>query len=198
MATDELDCLLAEIRTCQLCKNNLALGANPIVQASKEAKILIIGQAPGQKVHSTSIAWNDPSGDRLRDWLQIEKQDFYDPKKLAIMPMGFCYPGKGKSGDLPPRPECAPTWHKKLLAELPNIELTLLIGQYAQRYYLAEKPNTLTETVQQWKRWAPQCIPMPHPSPRNTLWLKRNPWFEQDVIPHLRIYLRKALGLIVR
>ncbi len=185
--------LLTEIKACKLCESELELGANPVIQADQDAKILIIGQAPGIKVHRTSIPWNDPSGDRLRTWLNIDKSCFYDPKKIAIMPMGFCYPGKGKSGDLPPRKECAPLWHGSVLSLLPKIELTLLIGQYAQLYYLPDKPKTLTKTVQQWHRWAPSVMPLPHPSPRNTLWLRRNPWFEEDVVKHLA----EKVGLIL-
>ncbi len=185
--------LLTEIKACKLCESELELGANPVIQADQDAKILIIGQAPGIKVHRTSIPWNDPSGDRLRTWLNIDKSCFYDPKNIAIMPMGFCYPGKGKSGDLPPRKECAPLWHGSVLSLLPKIELTLLIGQYAQLYYLPDKPKTLTKTVQQWHRWAPSVMPLPHPSPRNTLWLRRNPWFEEDVVKHLA----EKVGLIL-
>ncbi|NOH69410.1 uracil-DNA glycosylase family protein [Vibrio rotiferianus] len=181
-----LETLLKQVRACQICADDLPLGANPVVQAAKDARILIIGQAPGTRVHKTSIPWNDPSGDRLRQWLDIDKDTFYDPNKIAIVPMGFCYPGKGNSGDLPPRKECAPTWHKKILDQLPNIELTLLIGLYSQQYYLTNKPKTLTQTVQQWQDWEPDFIPLPHPSPRNTLWLKKNPWFESDVVPYLK------------
>ncbi|AUW03650.1 uracil-DNA glycosylase family protein [Vibrio owensii] len=181
-----LETLLKQVRACQICADDLPLGANPVVQAEKDARILIIGQAPGTRVHKTSIPWNDPSGDRLRHWLDIDKDTFYDPNKIAIVPMGFCYPGKGNSGDLPPRKECAPAWHKKILEQLPNIELTLLIGQYSQQYYLTDKPKTLTQTVQQWQDWEPDFIPLPHPSPRNTLWLKKNPWFESDVVPYLK------------
>lgn len=159
-----LENLLQQVRACQICAESLPLGANPVVQAGKNARILIIGQAPGTKVHSTSIPWNDPSGDRLRQWLDIDKGVFYDPNKIAIVPMGFCYPGKGNSGDLPPRKECAPTWHKKILEQLPNIELTLLIGQYSQQYYLTNKPKTLTQTVQQWQDWEPEFLylTLPH------------------------------------
>ncbi|MGY3570994.1 uracil-DNA glycosylase family protein [Vibrio paucivorans] len=188
-----LDQLLSHIKQCQTCANHLDLGPNPVVQASRTSKLLIIGQAPGLKVHQTSIPWNDPSGDRLRKWLQLDKSDFYDSSKIAIVPMGFCYPGKGKSGDLPPRPECAPLWHKRLLELMPQVGMTLLIGQYAQNYYLPDKPSTLTETVKNWQHWAPKQIPMPHPSPRNTLWLKRNPWFEQEVVPYIRTYVHQYL-----
>jgi uracil-DNA glycosylase len=164
-----LPSLLADIRQCKVCEPELPLGANPVIQASEEARLLIIGQAPGTRVHKTSIPWNDPSGDRLRTWLDIDKEVFYNPTKIAIMPMGLCYPGKGKSGDLPPRKECAPLWHASVLDLLPNIEMTLLIGQYAQQYYLQNRPKTLTQTVEQWQRWAPEFLPSPHPSPRNTL-----------------------------
>ncbi|AIL71941.1 TPA: uracil-DNA glycosylase family protein [Vibrio vulnificus] len=189
-----LEPLLTQIRACQVCASALPLGANPVVQAHSEAKILIIGQAPGTKVHHTSIPWNDASGNRLRVWLDIEKPTFYDPKQIAIMPMGFCYPGRGQSGDLPPRKECAPLWHEALLKHLPNIELTLLIGQYAQNRYLSNKPKTLTETVQNWQAWLPDYLPLPHPSPRNTLWLRKNPWFEEQTVPYLRQQVRQLLS----
>ncbi|ASJ37353.1 uracil-DNA glycosylase family protein [Vibrio vulnificus] len=190
-----LEPLLTQIRACQVCASALPLGANPVIQAHSEAKILIIGQAPGTKVHHTSIPWNDASGNRLRAWLDIEKQTFYDPKQIAIMPMGFCYPGQGQSGDLPPRKECAPLWHEALLKHLPNIELTLLIGQYAQNRYLSNKPKTLTETVQNWQAWLPDYLPLPHPSPRNTLWLRKNPWFEEQTVPYLRQQVHQRLSL---
>lgn len=188
-----LTTLLRQIKACQICASELPLGANPVVQAHQDAKILIIGQAPGSKVHQTSIPWNDASGHRLRAWLDIEKQTFYDPKQIAIMPMGFCYPGRGQSGDLPPRKECAPLWHEALLKHLPNIELTLLIGQYAQNRYLSSKPKTLTETVQNWQAWLPDYLPLPHPSPRNTLWLRKNPWFEEQTVPYLRQQVHQLL-----
>ncbi|HDY8182297.1 TPA: uracil-DNA glycosylase family protein [Vibrio vulnificus] len=189
-----LEPLLTQIRACQVCASALPLGANPVVQAHSEAKILIIGQTPGTKVHHTSIPWNDASGNRLRVWLDIEKPTFYDPKQIAIMPMGFCYPGRGQSGDLPPRKECAPLWHEALLKHLPNIELTLLIGQYAQNRYLSNKPKTLTETVQNWQAWLPDYLPLPHPSPRNTLWLRKNPWFEEQTVPYLRQQVHQLLS----
>ncbi len=190
-----LEPLLKEIRACKACEPSLPLGVNPVIQASSSAKLLIIGQAPGTRVHESSIPWNDPSGNRLREWLALDKETFYDPNKIAIMPMGLCYPGKGKSGDLPPRKECAPLWHQRVLAQLPNIGMTLLIGQYAQNYYLPDKPKTLTETVQQWQRWVPNYLPLPHPSPRNTLWLKKNPWFEAEVVPFFRGYVHEQLDL---
>ncbi|PWI33759.1 IclR family transcriptional regulator [Vibrio albus] len=190
-----LDTLLQEIRACTLCEPELPLGANPVIQASPTARLMIIGQAPGTRVHKTSLPWNDPSGDRLRNWLELDRDTFYDPAQIAIMPMGLCYPGKGKSGDLPPRKECAPQWHQKVWDELPNIGMTLLIGQYAQNYYLKDKPKTLTETVHQWEKWAPEFIPLPHPSPRNTLWLKKNPWFEEGVVAYIREYVHGCLGI---
>ena len=187
-----LEQLLAEIRACRVCQNELPLGCNPVIQAASSAKILIIGQAPGAKVHQTSVPWNDPSGQRLRQWLQIDSDTFYDPHQVAIMPMGLCYPGKGKSGDLPPRKESAPLWHHQILPLLPQIKLTLLIGQYAQNYYLNDKPKTLTETVRHWQKWAPHFLPLPHPSPRNTLWLRKNSWFEETVLPIIQTQVRKA------
>ncbi|WP_339387397.1 uracil-DNA glycosylase family protein [Vibrio caribbeanicus] len=187
-----LEQLLAEIRACRVCQNELTLGCNPVIQAASSAKILIIGQAPGTKVHQTSVPWNDLSGQRLRQWLQIDSDTFYDPHQVAIMPMGLCYPGKGKSGDLPPRKECAPLWHHQILPLLPQIKLTLLIGQYAQNYYLNDKPKTLTETVRHWQKWAPHFLPLPHPSPRNTLWLRKNPWFEETALPIIQTQVRKA------
>lgn len=180
--------LLPQIRKCHECKAHLPHGPNPIVQLGSKAKLLIIGQAPGSKVHKTSIPWNDPSGNRLRDWLGLDTKDFYDPDKVALMPMGFCYPGKGPSGDLPPRAECAPLWHDKIRRHLPNIKLTLLIGQYAQERYLAERrKENLTQTVRAWREYLEDgYLPLVHPSPRNGIWLAKNRWFEKDVIPTLR------------
>lgn len=191
MGCSKLQILLKEIRSCEHC--DLPLGPRPVLSAASTSKILIIGQAPGTRVHSTGIPWNDPSGDRLRDWLQIEKDLFYDESRIAIVPMGFCYPGKGKSGDLPPRAECAELWHKKLLAELPSIKLTLLIGQYAQGYYLkGKKEKTLTETVKKWDSYG-NFIPLPHPSPRNLMWLRRNSWFEKQALSSIRKRVKKHL-----
>lgn len=183
----DLEQLLKEIRGCRVCEEHLPLGPRPILSASRSAKLLVVGQAPGTKVHDSGIPWNDASGERLRQWMDIDEETFYDPSKIAIVPMGFCYPGKGKSGDLPPRPECAENWHAKLIKELPNIELTLLFGQYAQAYFLgATRKKTLTETVKNWESYQPLYLPLPHPSPRNNIWLKRNSWFEKDVIPLIR------------
>jgi uracil-DNA glycosylase len=164
---------------------------------SSTAKILIVGQAPGRRVHETGIPWNDPSGDRLRQWLDISREAFYDQSKIAIMPMGFCYPGTGKSGDLPPRKECAKEWHQPLLEQLPKIELILLIGQYAQKHYLqhycGNNNLSLTKRVQQWREYLPEYLPLPHPSPRNQLWLKKNSWFTEEVVPHLQKITRRLL-----
>ena len=179
--------LEASARACTLCSENLPLGPRPVFQISPTARILIAGQAPGRRVHETGVPFNDPSGDRLRAWMGIDRATFYDARRVAIIPMGFCYPGTGKSGDLPPRPECAETWRKALLAQLGRVELTLVIGQYALDWHLPERTQgTLTETVQAWRSYQPSIWPMPHPSPRNNLWLKKNLWFEQDVLPELR------------
>ena len=187
--------LLTEIRQCTACEPHLSHGANPVIQAHPNARLLIIGQAPGIKVHESSIPWNDASGERLREWLEIDSETFYDEQKVAIVPMGFCYPGKGKSGDLPPRKECAELWHREVLKSLPNVQMTLLIGQYAQNYYLKEKATkTLTETVKNWQVWAPEFLPLPHPSPRNNIWLKKNPWFESEVIPYIRKHISEHLA----
>ena len=178
--------LLSEVRACRLCEPELPLGANRVLRASRTARVLIVGQAPGTRVHATGIPWNDPSGDRLRNWLQLDREQFYDESRIAIVPMGFCYPGKGKSGDLPPRPECARQWHARLLAGMPDIRLTLLIGKYAQNHYLGSKRESLAHTVRHWQDHAPGRFPLPHPSPRNLRWFRNHPWFEAEVIPALR------------
>lgn len=181
-----LQALLHSVRACRACEAQLPLGPRPVLQASASARILIVGQAPGLRVHQTGVPWDDASGDRLRTWMGLEKDRFYDASLVAILPMGFCYPGRGKGGDLPPRPECAALWQAPLLAQLPNIELTLLVGQYAQRHYLGSRRKpSLTETVRAWADYAPQFIPLPHPSPRNQPWFKRHAWFEQDLLPAL-------------
>lgn len=190
--------LLTEIRQCKICDSTLPLGANPVVQITPQAKILIAGQAPGIKVHESSIPFNDKSGERLRQWLGIPSDTFYNENKVAILPMAFCYPGKGKSGDLPPRVECANTWRKQVMAQLPNVELIIAIGQYAQKWHLkGNEKKTLTETVQNWKSYqntfTPPIIPIPHPSPRNNIWLAKNSWFESDVIPYLQNIVEKVI-----
>jgi len=189
-----LPALLAEVRACTLCAAHLPLGPRPVVQAHESARILIAGQAPGRKVHETGIPFNDVSGRRLREWLGLSPEVFYDETKLAILGMGFCFPGTGKSGDLPPRPECAPTWRAPLLAQLKDIRLTLVLGQYAMAYHLPGRGKTLTEVVSGWQRDWPLIVPLPHPSPRNQAWLKRNPWFESDVLPLLRSRIADVLG----
>ncbi len=190
----QLKILLADIRKCSHCTEHLPLGPRPIVAAQRQARLLIIGQAPGKRVHDTGVPWDDPSGNRLRDWLGLTVEDFYDPSKVAIVPMGFCYPGTGKGGDLPPRPECAELWHEPLLQQLPNVKFTLLIGRYAQAYYLGEQlKSTLTATVKAWKEFTPTKLPLPHPSPRNNRWLKNNPWFETDVLRYVKRRVRSIL-----
>lgn len=181
-----LPVLLREVRACTICAAHLPLGPRPVLQMDRRARILVAGQAPGRKVHASGQPFTDASGDRLREWLGVNVTTFYDPERLAIVPMGFCYPGTGKSGDLPPRPECAATWRQALLAKLPDLELTLVIGQYALDYHLPDAKGTLTETVRDWRSHWPTLVPLPHPSPRNNRWLSKNPWFEREVIPALR------------
>ncbi|MEW2920542.1 uracil-DNA glycosylase family protein [Muricauda sp. ANG21] len=179
--------LLSEIKNCSVCKEHLPLGPRPIVSAHPESKIAIIGQAPGSKVHQTGVPWDDPSGKQLRKWLGVTDEQFYDERLLALIPMGFCYPGRGKSGDLPPRPECAPLWHQSLLDQMPKLKLTILIGQYAQVRYLGDAmEKNLTETVKNYKSYLPKYMVLPHPSPRNRFWLSKNSWFEEEVIPQLQ------------
>lgn len=180
----------------------MPLGPNPVLRAAATARLMIVGQAPGTRVHASGIPWHDPSGDRLRQWLQLEPELFYDESRVAIVPMGFCYPGKGKSGDLPPAPDCAPLWHDRLLAQLPALKMTLLVGAYAQQYYLPRTPaaaqaarnETLTQRVRRWRDFGPEYLPLPHPSPRNNLWLRRNPWFETELVPVLQERVGKALA----
>jgi uracil-DNA glycosylase len=193
---DSLNQLLSEIRACRFCEANLPLGPRPVLSAGSSAKIIIAGQAPGTKVHASGIPWDDASGRRLRGWLDMEPEIFYDEQQIAIIPMGFCYPGKGERGDLPPRPECAELWQAKLLRHLPNARLTLTIGQYAIKYHLGRaRKKTLTETVRNWREYLPQgIIPLVHPSPRNLMWQRRNPWFEAEVIPQIRAEVWERLG----
>ncbi len=188
--------LLAEVRDCTECAEHLPLGPRPVVRAAESARLLIIGQAPGARVHETGIPWNDRSGDRLRDWLAVDKEVFYDENRIAILPMGLCYPGIDKNGgDAPPRPECAPLWHDPIRAWMPHIELTLVIGAYAQKRYLGKaRKKTMTETVKSWRDYGPEYLPLPHPSWRNTAWLKKNPWFEADVLPVLRKQTKRLLS----
>jgi len=197
--SERLGALLARIRACTACATELPLGARPIVQVGARARLLIVGQAPGAKVHASGVPWDDASGRRLREWLGIDDRMFYDPERVAIVPMGFCYPGRGGGGDLPPRRECAPLWFDRVLAQLPDVELTLLIGQYAQKHFLGSvRRATLTETVAAFADYAPRYLPLPHPSPRNTAWFQRHPWFERELLPVLRQRVSSALRLPTR
>lgn len=192
---DELpfDELVRRVRACTICADVLPYGPKPVVQLSEASRILVVSQAPGRRVHETGIPFNDPSGNRLRQWMGVDKETFYDEQKLAILPMGFCYPGTGKSGDLPPRPECAPAWRQPLLNRLKNVGLTLVIGQYAHAWHLPNRAKSLTENVCNWKNYWPDILPMPHPSPRNNMWMRRNPWFEEEVIPELQLRIAELL-----
>jgi uracil-DNA glycosylase len=186
--------LLKEIRACEVCKNFLPNKPRPILQAGIHSKIIIIGQAPGQKVQDSGIPWDDLSGNELRRWLGVSKEQFYDDVLFALVPMGFCYPGKSATGDLPPRPECAPLWHHQILSKFKSVELIILIGQYSQKHYLGKnfKP-TLTENVKNFKEFLPFYLPLVHPSPRNKIWQKKNPWFEIEVVPFLQQKVKKLL-----
>lgn len=186
--------LLAEIAACRACARHLPHDPRPVVQLAPEARLLIIGQAPGSRVHASGIAWDDRSGDRLRDWTGLDRATFYDPARVAMVPMGFCYPGKGPSADLPPRPECAPLWHARALAALPRVRLTLLVGSHAQRHYLGAKAGTLTDAVRNYRDVLPDFLPLPHPSWRSTFWMRQHPWFEADVLPDLRRRVQAALS----
>jgi len=178
--------LITEVRACTICEAHLPCGPRPVFQLHPKAKILIAGQAPGRKVHDSGVPFEDASGNRLREWLGVTREEFYDPEKFAILPMGFCFPGSKKSGDLPPRPECADTWRKPLLAKLRQVELTLVLGQYAQAYHFGKTSSSLTELVKSWRTYWPLMMPLPHPSPRNNIWLRKNPWFEVELLPSLR------------
>lgn len=193
--TASLDALKKAAAACRLCEPHLPLGPRPVFQVSRKARILVAAQAPGTRVHETGITFNDPSGDRLRDWMGIDRELFYNPEQFAILPMGFCYPGRGTSGDLPPRQECALAWRQHFLDRLPNIQLSLIIGQYAQGWHFRESPHrTLTERVRDWQSFPASLIPLPHPSPRNNIWLRRNPWFEEELVPDLRRRVASVLG----
>ena len=185
--------LEAEARACTQCAPYLPAGPRPVFQVHTRARVLIAGQAPGRKVHESGVPFDDASGDRLREWLGVTREQFYDPTLMAIMPMGFCYPGTGRSGDLPPRIECAPAWRAPLLAHMRALELTVVIGQYAMAYHLPHATGSLTDTVRAWRDAFPSVVPLPHPSPRNNIWLKRNPWFAAEVVPALRARVRKVL-----
>jgi len=193
MSDASLDRLLQEVRACRICESHLPHGVRPVLRVSSTATILVAGQAPGRRVHESGIPFDDPSGDRLREWMGIDAATFYDTSRIAILPMGFCYPGTGKSGDLAPRPECADTWRARLLEQLPSIRLTLTIGQYAIRWHIENAKRNLTETVRAWREFGENTLPLPHPSPRNNLWLRKNPWFESEVLPELRNRVTNAL-----
>ena len=190
----ELISLVDEISRCRICADKFPHQPRPVVHLGATATILIVGQAPGRKVHASGIPFSDPSGDRLRDWMGVSREVFYDAGRIAILPMGFCYPGHGRSGDLPPRPECARTWRQRVLDELPDIQLTLAVGSYAVNWHLSSvKKRNLTETVRAWAEYAPAVIPLPHPSPRNNIWLRRNAWFESEVVPVIQSRVRDCL-----
>ncbi|MFS1423491.1 uracil-DNA glycosylase family protein [Shewanella sp. 10N.286.48.B5] len=193
MPAASLTSLVAQVRQCQLCQHALPHGVNPVIQIDPLARILIAGQAPGLAVHKSGIPFDDKSGDRLRDWLGIDKDTLYDPKQIAILPMGFCYPGKGKNGDLAPMKMCAQTWRQPLLNHLTDVKLTLLIGKYAQDYHLPNRQQTLTETVKDWRNLPSGIIALPHPSPRNNIWLAKNPWFAEDLLPVIKSTVQNIL-----
>jgi uracil-DNA glycosylase len=195
VAGSDLAALLPELRACRLCAAELPLGPRPIVQLDARARLLIASQAPGRLAHLSGVSFDDPSGDRLRDWLGIGKAVFYDPSLIAILPTGFCYPGTGRGGDLAPLPACAPRWHRRILAALPELRLTLAIGGYAIRHHLgaAARPS-LTQTVRDFRRYLPALLPLPHPSPRNRPWLAKNPWFEAELLPVLREEVGRLIG----
>lgn len=188
--------LSTEARACTICADELPLGPRPVFRVSPTARLLIVGQAPGAKVHETGIPWNDASGDRLRNWLNLDRESFYDESRIAIVPMGFCYPGvDARGGDRPPRKECAPLWHPRFLKLLPTIEFTLLVGLYAQAHYLGDRRKaTLTDTVRAFRDYGPNFMPLPHPSWRNTGWLRKNPWFEAELLPVLRRRVTKLIA----
>lgn len=194
MTTRSLTDLLVDIRSCTICADHLDDGPRPIVQVGERARIVLIGQAPGRRVHTSGVPWDDPSGRTLRRWLDLTDEQFYDPDVLAIVPMGFCYPGSASSGDKPPRPECAPQWHEPLLAHLPDDRLEIIIGAYAQRRYIEDRRPTLTETVADWASYLPNQVVLPHPSPRNQHWLTRNPWFETETLPAVRARVAQVVG----
>lgn len=190
----DIDALLTRVRACTICSEHLPHGPRPVLQLDPAARILIVGQAPGRKVHESGIPFSDVSGDRLRDWLGITAEVFYDPAQVALLPMGFCFPGTGRSGDLPPRPECAPAWRAELMARLTHVALTLVIGKYAQAYHLPDHPGSVTDVVAAWRDHWPAVVPLPHPSPRNNMWLRRNPWFDLELVPALRDRVGAVLG----
>ena len=186
--------LLAEIQNCTICESSLADGVHPVLQVHPQARVLIAGQAPGRSVHNSGIPFDDVSGKRLRDWMGITRETFYNPRKVAILPMSFCFPGSGKSGDLAPRKECASAWRSEILKHLSQLEISLVIGRYAQAYHLDSGASSVTDVVKDWKRDWPKIVPLPHPSPRNNRWFRRNPWFEEELIPRLRAKISTVLS----
>jgi len=183
--------LLKEARACRVCEAHLPLGPRPVFLVGARARLMIVGQAPGRRVHETGVPWNDPSGDQLRTWLRMSRAQFYDTGRIAILPTGLCYPGSGKRGDLPPRPECAPLWQARFRAALPGVRLTLLVGMHAQAFHLGRRRKaTLAQTVRAWREYLPEFFPLPHPSPRNRQWMKNNPWFAEEIVPALRRRVR--------
>jgi len=192
-ASSSLAHLLREVRACRLCEGALEHGVRPVLQAGGRARLLIAGQAPGRRVHASGVPFDDASGERLREWMGISREVFYDRDRVAILPMGFCYPGSGPTGDLPPRPECAPAWRARLLARLTRVELTLVLGRYALAWHLGAS-RSVTASVRAWRSHRPDLVPLPHPSPRNRAWLARNPWFEGELVPYLRRRVRTVLG----
>jgi len=189
-----LPALVRKIHGCTLCAEHLPLGPRPVLQPSRTARILVVGQAPGRRVHASGRPFDDPSGDRLRDWLGVDRDTFYDPERFAVVPMGFCYPGTGRAGDLPPRPECAATWRAKLLARMPQVETTVVLGRYALAWHWPEAPGkSLADAARAWRDPWPTLVPMPHPSPRNNRWLRENPWLERDLVPALRSRVRHLI-----
>ena len=194
-ASASLDALLRAVRGCRACEPHLPLGARPVLQAHERARILVVGQAPGRRVHETGIPWDDASGERLRAWMGVDRRTFYDATRVAIIPIGLCYPGRGGGGDLPPRRECASLWLAPLLARLPRIETTLLIGSHAQRHFLGPlRKRSLTETTRAWREYTPRFVPLPHPSPRNQPWFARHPWFESRILPALRARVKALVA----
>jgi uracil-DNA glycosylase len=192
---ESLESLLESVRACRACESELPLGPRPVLRAAASARILVVGQAPGLRVHRSGIPWDDPSGERLRAWMGIDEDTFYDESRVAIIPMGFCYPGRGAGGDLPPRRECAKLWLRPLLDRLPMIQVTLLVGQHAQRHFLGSRRKpTLAATVGAWRDYAPGYVPLPHPSPRNTPWFRRHPEFERQLLPGLRVRIHGILS----
>jgi uracil-DNA glycosylase len=189
-----LEALVAEARACTVCKHDLPLGPRPTLRVPYEARLLIIGQAPGTRVHESGIVWDDASGDHLREWLGVDRETFYGSERIGVLPMGLCYPGKKNGGDAPPRPECAPLWHARILDSLDDVRLTLLLGRYAHRAYLPNAPRSGSETVRLFRDYLPELLPLPHPSWRSRIWIRENPFFERELLPELRESVQKLLG----